>query len=313
MATDNFADLQRWREPPVFRLLSTGTLFSGSHINKTWRGLAQTPGSHEAGLPMLVKYMARKPVIAAELACAVAARALKLQVPGGSLVIAQRDQLPGLPNSVRGSATDLVLCYGSEYKFPDDTVARPTQAQDVEEWIWRRLCHTAQGPIGGVWDELVANDDRHCENVVYDGANWWLIDHEASLPSVAKAMKKFAEAQARQSVIDEKAAVNTLAHEVLTRRPNDHKMDALPAHWQTLRKRLSWLGDQAQAWRTPMPEVNAVLEMAHLYLRGIELRLPALALHLSDRMQNPESASLWNSYKSSAPATPRKTTLRPRA
>lgn len=306
--TDTYPDLQRWREPPIMRMLSTGTLLHGNHTNKVWRSLVQTMNNLEPGMPVMVKFTSKKPVIAAELACALAARALRLQVPNGVLVLAEKDQLPELPRSVTGGSKDLVICYGSELQFPDDTVARPTSAAGAEEWTWANVCNTAQGPMGAAWDELVANADRHCDNLVFDGARWWLIDHEYTMPSVAKTMKRFAETQVRQQLIDETAKENTLAVEVLRRRPNDHKMDTLPKNWQPLRSRLEWLADRAQEWHTPMAEVNSVLEMTHLYLRSIHLRLPALALHLANRMQQPQGASLWNSYTSTASPTPRKTT-----
>lgn len=313
MATAGPADLQRWREPPVYRLLCTGMLLDGNHQNKVWRGMAQTPGSTEPALPLIVKWTDKKEVVAAELACALAAKALRLQIPGGAIVLAEKADLPGLPQRVRGAGTDLVICYGSELQFPDDTLARPTRADAAEEWIWQRLCNTPQGPAGGVWDELVANDDRHCENVVFDGHRWWLIDHEYSLPGVARAMKKFTETSTRQGLIDYRAKENTLAAQVLRRRAADHKMADLPTQWAPLRQRLQWLADQAQNWQTDMEPVNTVLMMTHFYLRGIELRLPALALHLHDRLAQPEGASLWNSSSNPTSSAPRKTTRRPRA
>ena len=306
MATEGAADLQRWRVPPVMRLLSTGTLLEGNHTNKVWRGLAQAPGSMEPGVPLIVKWASRNEVLAAELACALAARALRLQVPSGVLVLAEKSDLPGLPHRVRGAGTDRVLCFGSELQWPDDSLARPVQAAAAEEWIWQRLCDTPQGPSGGVWDELVANDDRHCDNVIFDGHRWWLIDHEFTLPSVAKVMKRFAETAMRQTVIDDRSKDNTLAGEMIKRRPHDHKMDDLPASWQGQRLRLRWLADQAQQWATGQAPVDTVLMMTHVYLRSIDLRLPALALHLQRRLARPESASLWNS--SSHPAIPSKAT-----
>jgi hypothetical protein len=302
--SDASADLQRWRNPPVYRLLSMGTLLKGNHQNKVWRGIAQTPGSTEPGIPMVIKWVPKNEVLAAELACALAGRALKLQVPPGVLVLAQKSDLPDLPRRVSGAPSDLVVCYGSELQWPDDTVARPTQAPAVEEWTWQRLCDTPQGPAGGVWDELVANDDRHYENVVFDGNKWWLIDHEYTLPSVAKVMKRFAEQAVRQTVVDDHAKQNILAEQVLRRRPKDHKMDHLPASWLPLRQRLQWLADQAQRWQTNLQPVDTVLMMTHIYLRSIDLRLPALALHLRQRLAQPDSASLWNSSSTSRTRTP---------
>lgn len=318
MATDGAADLQRWREPPIYRLLSTGLPLEGNHLNKVWRGMCQKPGSTEPGIPMVVKWLAKPEALATELACTLAARALKLQVPAGALVLAERGQLPRLPQRVRGADTDLVMCFGSELQWPDDTTARPKLADAAEEWVWNKLCATAQGPAGGVWDELLANTDRHCENVVFDGNRWWLIDHEAALSSVARVMKQFAQAAARQSVIDEHSKENKLASEVLRRRPSDHKMDVLPAAWGGLRTRLRWLIEQTKRWdgSTRMLPVDNVLLMTSIYLAGIDLRLPALHWHLNQRMQIPAADSLWNSSSNSASAkTParRSTSRRPRA
>ena len=180
-AIDGAADLQRWRAPPIYQMLSGGTLVPGQHQNKVWSGLAQIPGSTEPGTSLIVKWVAKKEILATELACSLAAQALRLQVPRGFLVIAEKDQLPGLPARVTGGAHDKVICFGSELQWQDDTIGRPVGSQAVEEWVWKRLCQTDQGPVGAVWDELVANEDRHYQNVVFDGKRWWLIDHEYSL------------------------------------------------------------------------------------------------------------------------------------
>lgn len=301
MATDGAADLQRWRLPPLYQLMSNGTLLPGNHQNKVWRGLAQEVNKSDPSRPMVVKWNPRKEVLAAELACALAGQALRLRVPAGALVLAERRQLPELPNRVRGEPTDMVMCFGSELQWPDDMSARPKEAEAAEEWVWQRVCDTPEGPAGGAWDELVANDDRHCENVLFDGHRWWLIDHEYALPSVAKVMQRFADAIMRQSVIEEQAKENTLAAEVLRRRPNDHKMDLLPDNWNRLRQRLRWLADQSQHWAnfTGLAPLDTVLMMTHVYLRGIDLRLPALALHLGNRLARPQTTSLWSSSNTS--------------
>ena len=142
MATsDGAADLQRWRVPPVYRMLSGGMVLNGRHQNKVWRGLAQLPNNTEPGVSLCIKWIRQKEALATELACSLAAQALKLQVPRGALVIADREQLPGLPASVKGARTDKVLCFGSEYQWPDDTLARPTGLAAEEEWVWLSLIH----------------------------------------------------------------------------------------------------------------------------------------------------------------------------
>jgi hypothetical protein len=141
-ASDGAADLQRWRIPPVYRMLSGGMLLAGRHQNKVWRGLGQLPNNTEPGVTFCIKWIKKKEALATELACSLAAQALKLPVPRGALVIADYEQLPGLPASVKGAATDKVLCFGSEYQWPDDTVARPKGLEAEEEWVWRQLCQT---------------------------------------------------------------------------------------------------------------------------------------------------------------------------
>lgn len=292
--SDGAADLQRWRAPPVFQLLSGGTSVPGMHQNKVWRGLAQIPGNMEPGIIFTVKWVKKKESLATELACSLAAQALKLQVPPGVLILAEKDQLPGLPSQVTGGPHDLVICFGSAHQFPDETTGRPIGRDAVEEWVWRLLCESAEGPSGAVWDELVANEDRHFQNVVFDGYRWWLIDHESSLSPVAKVMKKFTEQGTRQALIDHRSKTNQLAYEVATRR-QDHKMENLPTNWNHHKQRLAWITSQARDWRTGIDQIDTILMMTYVYLSSIELRLPALALHLDKRLKTPEKSLLWNS------------------
>jgi hypothetical protein len=307
---DGAADLQRWRVPPVYQLLSGGTLLPGTHHNKVWRGLAQVPGNTEPGISLCIKWVRQKEVLATELACSLAAQALRLQVPRGVLVIADKDQLPGISARVSGGPTDKVLCFGSELQWPDDTLARPVGREAVEEWVWRRLCGTPQGPLGAVWDELVANEDRHFENVVFDGHRWWLIDHEFTLAPVAKAMKKFTEPTVRRGLIDYHPEGNTLAFEVLSRR-KDHNIPSIPATLNSSKQRLLWMTEQARVWRTGIGEVDTVLLMAWYYLSTIELRLPALPLHLDDRLRNPTKPLKWTSSSSQSTGLRSATKRRP--
>ena len=290
--SDGAADLQRWRTPPVYRMLSGGLLLPGRHENKVWRGLAQYPDNTEPGVSLCIKWVKRKEVLATELACSLAAQALKLQVPRGALVIADRDQLPGLPAKATEVAGNRVVCFGSELQWPDDTIARPVGQEAVEELVWRGICDTPQGPFGAVWDELVANEDRHFENVVFDGHRWWLIDHEFTLQPVAKAMKRFAETSIREGVIDYQSPENTLAEEVRSRR-SDHEMTKIPQSLNSSKQRLLWMVGQARRWRTGVSEIDTILMMAWYYLSSIELRLPALPLHLDRRLHKPSGQLEW--------------------
>jgi hypothetical protein len=294
-------------------MVSGGLLLPGRHENKVWRGLAQYHNNTEPGVSLCIKWVPRKEVLATELACSLAAQALKLQVPRGSLVLAQRDQLPGLPARATGAMGDKVLCFGSELQWPDDTLARPVGLEAVEDWVWRRLCDTPQGPIGAVWDELVANEDRHFENVVFDGNRWWLIDHEFTLQPVAKAMKRFTDSSVRAGVIDYHPLENTLVHEVVTR-CHDHKIQAIPQSLNSYKQRLLWMVGQARQWTestTGISELDTVLLMTWYYLSSIELRLPALPLHLGKRLQNPTQRLEWPSSSKASKAPAQRTKTRP--
>lgn len=277
---------------PVRQMLGGAILQTGNHVNKVWRGMTGVPASTEPAMPMAIKYVDSRPVLAAELACSLAARVLRLAVPPGALVIAQPEDLPGLPARLAGLSH--VVCYGSAFQWPDETTARPRSAAGLEEWTWQQVCHSNQGASGGAWDELVANPDRHYENVVFDGNTWWLIDHECALPSVAKVMKSFVELMSRQSILDDWAPRNTLAENMAQRRPHDHGLHKQPSLFEKHRRSLHLLCDAAKHWRTEIPDVDATLEMTEVYLRSIHLRLPALALHLGQRLRQPDSRSLWD-------------------
>lgn len=287
---------QLLQPPPVRQLLGGAVLQSGNHVNKVWRAMAGLPGSTEPANPMAIKYLEDHQVLAAELACALAGQILRLPVPTGAIVVAQPQDLPGLP--ARLSQENYLLCYGSSFQWPDDSTARPSSAAGLEEWIWQKICHSNQGASGGAWDELVANPDRHCENVVFDGKTWWLIDHEYSLPRVGQVMQQFADMVARQSVLDDRAPCNTLAENMLSRRPNDHGLLKQPTQLARHRQALQELCDTASRWQTGLPDLDAVLQMTALYLQSIHLRLPALALHLGHRMNLPSAATLWDSSPS---------------
>jgi hypothetical protein len=45
------------------------------------------------------------------------------------------------------------------------------------DFVWGKICEDEIAPTGAVWDELVANPDRHVQNLLFDGSKWWLFDH----------------------------------------------------------------------------------------------------------------------------------------
>jgi len=293
------ADLQRFTRLPLMRLLSPGVLLQGMHKNKVWRGLAQYPDVTDAGAMYAIKWSAKREVLATELACSLAAQALRLPVPAGILLLAEVDQLPGLP-ATAASGGSRILCFGSELQW-EDTTGRPRGELTIEEWTWRQVCGTAAGAQGGAWDELVANDDRNFGNVVYDGRRWWLIDHEKTLKPVAKVMRTFTEGSAREKVRDYRTPENRLAWQMKERRPNDHNMLDISVSLQAARQRLRWMASVVERWSSGHSDADTIFMMASIYLHSIDLRLPPSAQHLSERLSNPQRRALWTSSSQADP------------
>jgi hypothetical protein len=290
-------DLEDTARPPVARLASSGLAISAGQVHKVWRGLVQVEGCMEPAVPVSLKWMSGAHKLPVELACALAGAELGLPVPRGVVVLAKRDQLPGLPVGAKSlPGSDDYLCFGSVHQFPDDSVARLLLDDEaVAEHTWRQLCATSAAAPGAAWDELAANADRHPGNLVFDGNKYWFIDHELALEPIAKAMKTFAVQAVRQRVLDHRARVNQVAAQLAHRRPNDHEMLAQPSRFARADQKLKLLADKLRDWSTGRTHLDEVWPMTEVVLRGIGLRLPALSMMLNERLGVPDSTSLWNS------------------
>lgn len=291
------SDLEVWREPPVFRLLSSAIPVHGNHLNKVWRGLVHREGSADSGVPMIIKWLPDQIKLMTELACAMAGQALKLPVPSGGLVLCPSDQLPELP---QGAPAGLLTCFGSYLQFEDRGAAALMKNEDeaVAEYVWSRVCQSKAAAPGAAWDELVANGDRHHENVIFDGNNWWLFDHERALEPLRLVMQRFAEQIARQQLLDHRAGRNNLAAELKARRPHDHRIDSEAGALHQRRQRLKWMADVVGKWKTEDQALNEMFQICAVVLMSIDLRLPVLALSLQQRLSNPSGEALWNTSSS---------------
>jgi hypothetical protein len=300
-------DLEDTTRPPLARLNSGGVPIVAGQVHKVWRGLVQVPGSMEPGVPVALKWMAGAHKLPIELACALAGSELALAVPRGLVVLATREQLPGLPAGARPvPGTDEYLCFGSQLQWPDDSSARLIgDDAAAEEHTWRQLCSTPAAAPGAAWDELAANADRHVGNLLFDGSKYWFIDHDLALEPIAKVMRTWAVQAARQSVIDHRAKINTVAEQLKRRRPNDHGMLAQPARFSRAQARINLVADQVRNWSTGQAQVDAVWPLTEVVLRGIATRLPPLALMLSERLHIPDAKALWSSSSQSLPKPPR--------
>lgn len=280
--------------PPIYRLMATADPISGEdeHLNPTWRGLVGIPESTEPSIPMAIKYLGQSSVkIAIELACGLAAIALKLPVPKPALVYCDRRDLPTLPLTVVG---DTVLLFGSSFT-PEDTIWARAKANSsfAEELIWQRVCSDTVGSKGAAWDELIANPDRHHHNLIFDGLKWWLFDHDKAIPPAGKfanftdcspVLSKFPEFVSR---------ANILAREMLKRRPSDHAITLQPAEFDKQRERLKAFSILLSNWKTSDARLQGILTDAAFLARLIASRLPSLALHLSKRVRNKDGDALW--------------------
>lgn len=296
-------DLDDTTRAPLARLNSSGLPIDAGQVHKVWRGLVQVEGCMEPSVPVALKWMAGgEHKLPLELACSLAGAELGLTIPRGVLVLSRRDQLPGLPGTARPlPGTEDYLCYGSVHQWPDDTVARLLDDDDaVEEHTWQKLCASPGAPAGAAWDELAANADRHTGNVVFDGQRYWLIDHELALQPIAKVMRRFAAPGARLQLVEHRARENTLAAQLARRHPMSHGILKQPASFARAEQRLRALADRVRLWQTGHPQVDTVWPLTEVVLRGISLRLPALAVMLNQRLNIADARSLWNSSNPSS-------------
>lgn len=243
---------------------------------------------------MILKYLPGQVKAAIELACALAARELALPVPRPGLVVAEREFLTELPDSIQG---EYLLLVGSHYQRPDSFMAEVTSAGDAaaEELIWRTVCSSPVGAPAAAFDELVANADRHCENMLFDGAQWWLFDHDAALPPASQYILTPALQAARLQAAEFMAKANQMAHEMLRRRPNDHGILAEPRRFEARSKRVHALAKYADEWTHEDPRIAQVLQLTGVVLGLIHLRLAPLAEHLHTRLNQAPPLSLsWS-------------------
>jgi len=293
LSKDLPSDLQEiLARPPVYRLLAVPEKIHGKHVNHVWKGLAGVPGATEPGIPVVVKYLPKATQLDIELACGLASQVLKLPVPMPGLVIADSEDLPGRPASIKDPQ---VVLFGSLYQPPDPFLERQSNGGAVgEEHIWSRVCFDDTGKSGAAWDELVANPDRHAQNLIFDGMKWWLFDHNLALAPVSKIYATIAEPSAQRSIVAHTAKINQLLDQLLRRRPDDHGIEAEAARLSKHVQRLKILALEMNRWQVPGgPKIANIVKMAALIVDLIALRLEPLQLYVAQRLQKPSAEGLW--------------------
>jgi hypothetical protein len=281
--------------PPIYHLAGTAARKEGRHTHPVWLGRVVHEQIAGESLPMIVKLMEGQVPAAIELACALAARELRLPVPRPGLVVAERSLLPGVPDSVRG---DVLLLIGSHYQRPDAFMASVTANGDeaAEDHIWRTLCDSPTAAPAAAFDELVANADRHCENVLFDGVQWWLFDHDLALPPASSYVAEPTLTERRLEAIEFMAKANQVAREMLIRRPKDHEILSQPTQFDSRAKAVRALAFRAESWHHEEHHIEGIFRLTSVVLGLIHLRLPALAGHLRTRLgdSNPQPSLKWS-------------------
>jgi hypothetical protein len=252
---------------------------------------------HEAiagySIPMIVKAVRSQIVLAIEVACGMAARELRLAVPQPGLVVADRSDLPDIDEGILG---DRLLLVGSHYQRPDALFAEAVEnSPAAEEMIWTKVCESPLAPQGAAWDELIANPDRHCENVLFDGTTWWLFDHDQALAPAAAFAGGLSNTDARQEAIQFNAQVNLLADQLMRRYAGREK-SIVDQHRKLEQgaKRLQALARYAESWTHKDQDVHSTLQLIGVVLGLIHLRLPTLAEKLQMRVNiTAPGNSLW--------------------
>lgn len=275
-----------------YYLLAKAERLAGDHVHPAWRGQVANPNAPRAK-QMVVKWLDSHLAICAELATALAAQTLKLPVPLPAIVIASREDLPGLPNSVTG---EQIILIGSEYKEPEIFFAQGVNNNPAaEDFVWNKLCSSPTGASGAAWDELIANDDRHFQNALFDGQNWWLFDHDRALQNSGVFCKNPDDQQVRLDLISFSAKCNLLAEKTIERHQNNHGIDTQPSAFEKRKAALSILTSTVKNWSHPEPRINAIYSTTAILLEAIELRLPALAQHIQTRIARPNAEELtWD-------------------
>lgn len=278
--------------PPVYRLLGVAEKLHGKHLNAAWKGLAGVPHADEPGIPVVVKHLPNAGQIDIELACGLASQVLSLPVPRPALVIAELEDLPLHPVGLTRSP---VLLFGSLFQAEDPfTAQRAHQGGQAAEYIWDQVCREKAGPAGSAWDELVANPDRHVQNLLFDGTKWWLFDHNLALQPISKLYASIDDSDARAQLIEHTARVNQLLEQVVKRRPVDHGVELEAHRLSKHTQRLKILAIEMRKWQIPPGQISDIVRMAALIVDLIALRLEPLALYVEARLNKPNAEALWN-------------------
>lgn len=278
--------------PPVYRLLNVADRVEGRHLNHVWKGLVGT-GYDEPGLPVFVKLLPSQAQIDIELACGLASQVLKLPVPMPGVVLADPEDLPGLPPRDYGPE---VILFGSVFQAPDQFLERRKRELQAhgDDYLWNRVCNSDTAPKGAAWDELVANPDRHIDNFLFDGIQWWLFDHNQALQPVASLYAEVVGSNAQDQVVSHVARANQLLEQLRDRHLETSSVESEAETFLKQARKLKVLANGMRSWQVESGRISQIFQMAALIVDLIALRLEPLSLYIAQRLERPDAESLWS-------------------
>ncbi|BAN25205.1 putative uncharacterized protein [Caballeronia insecticola] len=187
------------------------------------------------------------------------------------------------------------MLFGSVFQPPDPFFAQRIEDNPLAvDYIWQKVCDDEVAPKGAAWDELVANPDRHAQNLLFDGGKWWLFDHNLALQPLAKLYTKVEQQSAQQAIVEHVARVNQLLAELCRRNRNSRETLTEAEQMTRHSKRLALLAHAMRRWEVDV-KIAPTITMAALIVDLIALRLQPLALYLAKRLEIPSQDSLWSS------------------
>lgn len=147
--------------------LSRGSKLVGGSSNPVYAGLVSTA---QAGFVHSHVKLLDESAFFVESVCALVLKRTNIPAPEpiwvkvNKAVLNKRDPWPF-------EGFDSMLCFGT-HTIPAARTLRRSPNEDEQKLLkWDASSHA------GVFDEVMANDDRQANNILTDGKSYWLIDH----------------------------------------------------------------------------------------------------------------------------------------
>lgn len=138
------------------------------NINPTYKSHVKT---HDGVTQAYVKLIPYREIYV-ECVCGVIGRFLGLPIPKPLIVKVDHESLDSIEPG------RFILAFGSE-----DSVYPSLKRRGLNEYLIKKLEDFSQTLDIGVFDEWIANPDRHGGNILFDGSdNFTFIDHGLSIP-----------------------------------------------------------------------------------------------------------------------------------